>query len=83
MSNTITSNEHFLKRARNIRNELLNRTDRYILEDYPLSQEEKDIVKDYRKKLRDFINENKENILNGQKIDFPAQQNFINIIIIY
>ena len=50
MSNTITSNEHFLKRARNIRNELLNRTDRYILEDYPLSQEEKDIVKDYRKK---------------------------------
>jgi hypothetical protein len=83
MSNTITSNEHFLKRARNIRNELLNRTDRYILEDYPLSQEEKDIVKDYRKKLRDFINENKENILNGQKIDFPAQPNFININIIY
>ena len=83
MSNTITSNEDFLKRARNIRNELLNRTDRYILEDYPLSQEEKDIVKDYRKKLRDFINENKENILNGQKIDFPAQPNFININIIY
>ena len=83
MSNTITSNEHFLKRARNIRNELLNRTDRYILEDYPLSQEEKDIVKDYRKKLRDFINENKENILNGQKIDFPAQPNLININIIY
>jgi len=26
----IPSNEHFLKRARNIRNELLNRTDIYI-----------------------------------------------------
>jgi hypothetical protein len=35
MSNILTSNEHFLKRARNIRNELLNRTDRYMLEDYP------------------------------------------------
>ena len=35
MSNIVTSNEHFLKRARNIRNKLLNRTDRYMLEDYP------------------------------------------------
>ena len=35
MSNILTSNEHFLKRARNIRNELLNKTDRYMLEDYP------------------------------------------------
>jgi hypothetical protein len=83
MSNILTSNEHFLKRARNIRNELLNKTDRYILEDYPLSQEEKDIVKDYRKQLRNFINENQENILKGQKIDFPPQPNFLNINIIY
>jgi hypothetical protein len=35
------------------------------------------------KAAQDFINENKENILNGQKIDFPAQQNFININMIY
>ena len=35
MSNYIPNNEHFLKRARNIRNELLNRTDRYFLIDYP------------------------------------------------
>ncbi len=32
----IPNNEHFLKRARNIRNELLNRTDRYLLSDYPI-----------------------------------------------
>ena len=83
MSNILTSNEHFLKRARNIRNELLNKTDRYILEDYPLSQEEKDIVKDYRKQLRNFINENQENILNRQKIDFPPQPKILNINIIY
>ena len=45
MSNIITSNEHFLKRARNIRNELLNKTDRYMLEDYPnLTPEELKIL---------------------------------------
>jgi len=38
MSSYIPNNEHFFKRCRNIRNELLNRTDRYILEDYPISQ---------------------------------------------
>ncbi len=67
MSNILTSNEHFLKRARNIRNELLNKTDRYILEDYPFSEEEKQVVKEYRKKLRDVINDNKDKILNGEK----------------
>ena len=30
MSNYSPNNEHFLKRARNIRNELLNKTDRYF-----------------------------------------------------
>ncbi len=35
MTSFLTSNEHFLKRALNIRNELLNKTDRYMLEDYP------------------------------------------------
>ena len=28
-NNYIPNNEHFLKRARNIRNELLNKTDRF------------------------------------------------------
>ena len=36
MSNFIPNNEHFLKRYRNIRNELLNKTDKYILSDYPM-----------------------------------------------
>ena len=57
MSNIITSNEHFLKRARNIRNELLNKTDRYMLEDYPnLTPEQLKSIKDYRHTLREFIN---------------------------
>ena len=84
MSNIITSNEHFLKRARNIRNELLNKTDRYMLEDYPnLTEKELISIKEYRQALRDYTNINKENILNGEKIDFPIQLEFININILY
>lgn len=83
MSSFIPNNEHFLKRARNIRNELLNKTDRYILEDYPMPTEQKQIIKNYRQILRDFINENQEKILNGDKVDFPNQPDFIKINIIY
>ena len=82
------NNEHFLRRlgARNIRNELLIKTDRYMLEDYPLRTEQKQIVKTYRQSLRQFqvINDNHEKNLNGQaQIDFPPQPNFINLNIIY
>ena len=40
MSSYIPNNEHFLKGARNIRNELLNRTDWYLLSDYPITLEQ-------------------------------------------
>ena len=82
-NNYIPNNEHFLKRARNIRNELLNRTDRYFLIDYPIAYEQQMIIKTYRQELRDFINNNKEKILNGDKIDFPTQPSFIDLNIIY
>ena len=82
-NNYIPNNEHFLKRARNIRNELLNRTDRYFLIDYPIAYEQQLIIKTYRQELRDFININKEKILNGDKIDFPTQPSFIDLNIIY
>ena len=82
-SNYIPNNEHFLKRARNIRNELLNRTDRYILSDYPITLEQQMEIKVYRQNLRQFINDNKERILNGEKIDFPTQPDFIDLNIIY
>ena len=83
MSSFLTSNEHFLKRARNIRNELLNKTDRYFLIDYPIHHEQQNIIKKYRQELRDFININKEKILNGEKVDFPTQPDFIDLNIIY
>jgi hypothetical protein len=83
MNSYIPNNEHFLKRARNIRNELLNKTDRYFLIDYPISYEQQIIIKTYRQDLRDFINNNKEKILNGDKIDFPKPPDFIDLNIIY
>ena len=83
MNSYIPNNEHFLKRARNIRNELLNRTDRYVLSDYPISLEQQMEIKAYRQNLRNFINDNKEKILNGEKIDFPPQPDFIDLNIIY
>ena len=83
MSSFIPNNEHFLKRARNIRNELLNRTDRYFLIDYPIAYEQQMIIKIYRQDLREFININKEKILNGDKLDFPVIPDFIDLNIIY
>ena len=83
MNNYIPNNEHFLKRARNIRNELLNKTDRYFLIDYPIAVEQQMIIKAYRQELRDFINNNKDLILTGAKVDFPQQPDFIDLNIIY
>jgi Phage tail assembly chaperone protein len=84
MSNSyIPNNEHFLKRARNIRNELLNKTDRYFLIDYPIAHDQQMIIKAYRQELRDFINNNEIKILAGEKVEFPQQPDFINLNIIY
>ena len=83
MNDYIINNAHFLKRARNIRNELLNKTDKYFLIDYPISFEQQMIIKTYRQDLREFINNNKERILNGEKVDLPEQPNFIDLNIFY
>ena len=83
MSSYTPYNEHFLKRARNIRNELLNKTVRYFLIDYPIAHDQQLIIKAYRQELRDFINNNKEKILNGEKIAWPEQPDFIDLNILY
>ena len=82
-NNYIPNNEHFLKRARNIRNELLNKTDRYFLIDYPIAYEQQLIIKKYRQDLRDFINNNEIKILAGEKVEFPPVPDFIDLNIIY
>ena len=83
MNDYITNNAHFLKRYRNIRNELLNKTDKYFLIDFPIGYEQQVIIKKYRKDLRDFINDNEIKILAGERVDFPKQPDFIDLNIIY
>jgi len=77
----ITSNEHFLIRNRNLRNELLNQTDRFMFNDAPITEEQKQEMIIYRQKLRDFINENKSKYLNDgiNFIEFPKPPDFSNL----
>jgi hypothetical protein len=83
MDSYIANNAHFLKRARNIRNELLNKTDRYFLIDYPIAYDKQLIIKTYRQELRDFINNNEIKILAGEIVKFPEPPDFINLNILY
>jgi hypothetical protein len=83
MNNYINNNKNILDRVRNIRNELLNKTDKYILSDYPISLSQQMIIKTYRQDLREFINNNEIKILSGHKVEFPPQPTFINLNIIY
>ncbi len=62
---------------------MLNKTDRYILSDYPITLEQQMIIKTYRQELREFINNNEINILAGEKVEFPQQPDFIDLNIIY
>jgi len=70
-----TSNQHYLIRNRNIRGEILRQTDYYMLPDIYeiLSDIQKIEIRTYRKKLRDFINENQNKYLNDgcPYIPFP------------
>ena len=83
MKSFLTNNNYFLKHVRNIRNELLNKTDKYILSDYPISLEQQMKIKLYREELRNFINNNEIKILAGEKVEFPTQPDFIDLNIIY
>ena len=83
MKTFINNNQHYLKRTRNIRNELLNKTDRYFLIDYPIAYEQQLIIKAYRQVLRHFINNNEIKILAGEKVDFPEPPDFLDLNIIY
>ena len=79
----ITSNEHFLIRNRNLRNELLKKTDYYVLNDVYeiLSDIQKQELRQYRQTLRDFINKNKDKyLIDGlYDIPFPAIPEWLNL----
>jgi hypothetical protein len=78
----ITSNEHFLIRNRNLRNELLKKTDYLMLPDVyeTLTEEQKNELRTYRQILRNFINENKNNYLIEGKwnLPFPTIPEFLS-----
>jgi len=78
---SVPSNEHFLIRNRNMRNELLNQTDKYLLYDYPITEEQKEEVIIYRQSLRNFINDNKDKYLKDgiNFIEFPKAPDFIKV----
>lgn len=54
---------------RNTRNSYLALTDKYLLPDFPITDENKNIIKTYRQYLRDFINVNYDNIINGLEVE--------------
>lgn len=63
------TNEWVLFQLRNTRNAYLQLTDKYLLSDYPITDEKKEIIMNYRQMLRDFINNNEEAILNGLEVE--------------
>jgi len=79
----ITTNEHFLIRNKNIRDEMLKKTDYLMLLDVyeNLTETQKEEIKIYRQKLRNFINENKDNyLIKGiNYIEFPIPPEWTNI----
>ncbi len=79
-----TSNQHFLIRSTNLRNELLKQTDYYLLNDVyeVLSDTQKQEIKDYRKSLRDFINVNRDKyLIEGIAfIEFPKLPEWVKNI---
>ena len=57
---------------RNIRNLILNETDKYLMPDFPISEEQLNQVKNYRQALRDFTN---NNYIMPEKPDFVITMN--------
>ena len=57
---------------RNIRNLILNETDKYLMSDFPISEEQLIQVKKYRQALRDFTN---NNYIMPDKPDFVITMN--------
>lgn len=58
-----------LFQVRYIRNGFLELTDKYLLSDFPISDEKRYEIMEYRQYLRNFINLNETAILNGENIE--------------
>lgn len=58
-----------LKTLRNQRDKLLQDTDKYLLLDFPISPENLQLIKEYRQKLREYMNSPN---INTEIIPFPS-----------
>ena len=56
---------------RNERNQLLFQTDKYMLQDYPISPENLEKMKIYRQQLRDFFQSDEVKNYNSNKLSLP------------
>ena len=54
---------------RNTRNSYLQLTDKYLLPDFPIKEEKRNIIIEYRQYLRNLININTEAIMNGVEVE--------------
>lgn len=71
-----------LQFMRNARNQLLEKTDKYMLPDFPISDDKKEQIKIYRQALRDYFN--RDDVINWQFTfevqhppDLPNKPDFI------
>jgi len=62
-----------------IRNQLLLSTDKYLLSDFPITNEQLVIIKQYRTDLRNYINNNYDNFLMYKFYDLPIKPSFVTI----
>lgn len=69
------THEWVLFQLRNTRNSYLVLTDKYLLPDFPITDENKNIIKAYRQYLRDFINVNYDSIINGLEVEIDPIPN--------
>ena len=69
MNEPIFNNDRYIEMLRIERDSLLYDTDKYLLSDYPITQEKLNIIKNYRQELRNF-NNTSNNILLPKPPDF-------------
>ena len=62
-------NQH-IQLKRNERNQLLEQTDKYLLSDFPLTEQQKNDIKIYRQELRDYFS--RDDVINW-KFTFEDQ----------
>jgi len=70
---------NLINKIRILRNQLLLSTDKYLLSDFPISNDNLCIIKQYRVDLRNYINNNYDNFLMYKFYDLPPKPSCVII----